>query len=101
MFHFARSGPLLYVGVFVACVQSGGSETDQNKPATFFDTCDPANNHCAAPFQCLKNPLLTGAGYCTLSCTSTTQCPAWHATGHCAGPFQSQCLSGVCQYGCE
>jgi hypothetical protein len=74
---------------------------DKNRPATFFDTCDPAAPKCKSPFSCLHNPELTGPGYCTQACTSDSDCPRWTATGHCAGPFQSRCGQGVCQYGCE
>jgi hypothetical protein len=74
---------------------------DKNRPATFFDLCEPTAQTCKSPFSCLPVPGLTGQGYCTLACTSDSDCPRWTATGHCAGPFQSRCLQGVCHYGCE
>jgi hypothetical protein len=73
---------------------------DTNKPATFFYGCAPGDEVCRAPFVCLSNPELTGA-VCTSACEVDEQCPAWQATGHCAGFYQSACRSGVCQYGCE
>jgi hypothetical protein len=76
------------------------SQGDVNKPATFFHDCAPGADSCKAPFACLSNPELTGP-VCTLACERDDQCPAWEATGHRAGFFQSKCRSGVCQYGCE
>lgn len=84
----------------IASCTDAGDGTDTNKPATFFDSCVAGGDSCAEPFECLHNPELTGA-VCTLACEESDDCPAWRATGHCAGPFQSQCRSGLCQYGCE
>jgi hypothetical protein len=78
--------------------ESDGKDT--NKPATFFYSCVPGDDACKAPFVCLSNPELTGA-VCTLACEGDDQCPAWQATSHCAGSYQSPCRGGVCQYGCE
>jgi hypothetical protein len=86
-------------GLLSTC--DGDDWRDRNRPATFFDNCDPAAPKCKSPFSCLRNPELTGPAYCTQACTSDSDCPRWTATGHCAGPFQSRCGQGVCQYGCE
>ena len=97
-----RPWRIILVGLSVLVSTCGDDDwRDQNRPATFFDTCDPASPKCKSPFSCLRNPGRSGAGYCTLACTSDAECPSWTATGHCAGPFQSRCLQGVCQYGCE
>jgi hypothetical protein len=84
----------------LASCSAESDERDTNRPATFFYSCVPGDGACKAPFVCLSNPELTGA-VCTLSCEGDQQCPAWEATGHCAGSVQSQCRSGVCQYGCD
>jgi hypothetical protein len=93
---------IMSVGLTFLFATCGEDEwRDKNRPATFFDICDPAAPKCESPFSCLGNPELSGNGYCTLACASDSDCPQWTATGHCAGPFQSRCQQGVCQYGCR
>jgi hypothetical protein len=94
--------PSILLGLTFLLATCGEDEwRDKNRPATFFDSCDPAAPTCNSPFSCLRVPGLTGQGYCTQACTSDSDCPRWTATGHCAGPFQSRCSGGVCHYGCE
>ena len=74
---------------------------DKNRPTTFLDPCEPDASKCKSPFSCLSSPALAGHDVCTLACTSDSDCPAWTATGHCAGPVQSRCSQAVCQYACK
>jgi hypothetical protein len=89
---------LAFFGVLGACGDDS-SQDDKNRPATFWDTCEVADD-CATPFECLA---VEGAKVrlCTKKCDETSDCPRWEATGHCAGDFQSQCLNGTCIYGCS
>lgn len=87
------------LGLTAACGHSPSWE-DENRPATFWDSCKSDVDECANPFVCLEVEGLSGR-VCTLECSETAECPRWEATGHCAGDFQSQCVNGFCGYGCE
>ena len=83
-----------------ACADPAANEDwrDRNRPATYGDGCD-AQADCASPFQCLEKPdggLVSPL--CSQHCTVAADCPTWTATGHCAGPRQSTCVGGVCDY---
>jgi hypothetical protein len=84
------------IGLIV--VQSCSGETDDNRPETYGDQCND-NSTCAAPFECLGPPN-SGPYYpfCTIRCSTGTECPQWHATGHCEGPITPVCRDGFCDY---
>lgn len=90
---------LLIAAANTACGE-GDSDEDSNRPVSFTKNCAIGDETCAEPFECLENPERNGA-MCTLSCSGDDECPAWQATGHCAGFAQSRCSSGVCQYACK
>lgn len=93
-------GWLLPIVLAISACGGGDSAGDTNKPATFTQSCEIGAEACAEPFECLENPERTGP-MCTLVCSKDDDCPAWQATGHCAGFAQSSCSSGVCQYACK
>ena len=69
---------------------------DRNHPPTFGDRCDDDPEVCEAPFTCLFYDEWQ-VYFCSMRCETTSDCPSWVATGHCAGEFQSSCdESGVC-----
>jgi hypothetical protein len=69
---------------------------DTNRPDSFGDLCEVDAGTCAEPFQCILAPSAQRS-VCTLSCVSGEDCPAWEATGHCAGYYQAPCENGVCR----
>ncbi len=91
--------PVLILVSVTSCGDNEEDNRDENRPQTFFDACSEPTD-CAEPFQCLVTPERT-VKVCSLECESIADCPRWVATGHCAGDYQSPCVSGVCSYGCE
>jgi hypothetical protein len=92
------------LSILFLCVSLSGCAEDEamsdgQKPQTFFDSCQ-RDAECKAPFSCLQPRDLT-AKVCTQTCEETADCPTWVASGHCAGTYQSPCVEGVCEYGCE
>lgn len=69
-------------------------------PATFGVLCDATYPPCAAPYSCLKWSLGPGSDVlkvCTKACRTTSECPSWTDSGHCAGDKQSECHDGLCR----
>ena len=91
---------LLPMVVAIGACGEDDNVRDANKPPTFTQSCEVGAHDCADPFECLEVPERPGP-MCTLSCSKDDECPAWQATGHCAGFAQSRCSGGVCQYACK
>ena len=91
---------LLVLGSAIACGDDSPAPFDTNRPATFWDKCEVDSDDCAGSFECLKPEGWNGL-VCTKECDETSDCPRWEATGQCAGDYQSQCLGGICNYGCS
>lgn len=67
------------------------------RPETFGLSCNPAVTvTCKQPFSCHPTMHDTAGGWCTKSCETTADCPAWQESGHCAGSKQSMCVDLVC-----
>jgi hypothetical protein len=69
---------------------------DINRPASFGDVRDADAGTCTEPFECVLTPTAQSS-LCTASCASDDDCPAWEATGHCAGYYQAPCENGFCR----
>jgi hypothetical protein len=85
--HWRRFFAFLAISI-VACSGVDDPGPDVNRPDTFGDACGD-DTTCRKPFTCLGR-------VCSASCASDAECPAWMATGHCAGPTQSRCVDAVC-----
>jgi hypothetical protein len=86
---------LFFAMTIVACSSDEESGTDENRPDTFGDPCsDDAT--CRGRFTCLEEGEQLAGRICTTTCASDAECPSWVATGHCAGPSGSMCMSSVC-----
>jgi hypothetical protein len=77
---------------------------DPNMPAGFGLACDQDQGLCQSPLSCLGVQAPPSLGppqpqpmICTVSCASDADCPAWQATGFCAGEVSLRCVEGACQ----
>lgn len=76
---------------------------DAAQPPTLGSHCEAGDGRCAAPLECLPVLVDSVGGpaperrVCTSACASDADCPAWEATGFCAGPVRLRCEGGVCQ----